>query len=106
MRSFRNLGTNGRTCFTCHEPQDSWGLSAGSAQNRFNKDPTDPLLRLVDGATCPSADVSTPAAMQNAYALLLSKGFDPNWLADAIGDGIPILNVQDPYGCNTVRSPV
>src|SRR5215813_5427220 len=21
---FQNLGTNGRTCFTCHQPQDGW----------------------------------------------------------------------------------
>jgi hypothetical protein len=31
---FQNLGTNGRTCFTCHEPQDAWGLSAQHVQAR------------------------------------------------------------------------
>ena len=98
---FQNLGTNGRTCFTCHEPQDGWGLSAGSAQNRFNKDPTDPLFRLVDGATCPSDDVSTPAAMQSAYALLLSKGLIRIGLPMQSAMEFQILNVQDPYGCNT-----
>src|ERR1700688_3505605 len=25
---FQNLGTNGRTCFSCHQPQDGWGLFA------------------------------------------------------------------------------
>ena len=25
---FQNLGTNGRTCFSCHQPQDGWGVSA------------------------------------------------------------------------------
>jgi hypothetical protein len=40
---FRNLGTNGRTCFTCHQPQNGWGLSSDSAQERFAADPTDPL---------------------------------------------------------------
>jgi cytochrome c peroxidase len=49
---FQNLGTNGRTCFTCHEPEDGWGLSAQHAQDRFAENPTDPLFRLVDGATC------------------------------------------------------
>jgi hypothetical protein len=28
---FQNLGTNGRTCFTCHQPQDGWSLSAQHA---------------------------------------------------------------------------
>src|ERR1700757_1838385 len=28
---FQNLGTNGRTCFTCHQPQNGWTISAASA---------------------------------------------------------------------------
>jgi hypothetical protein len=98
---FQNLGTNNRTCFTCHEPQDGWGLSAGSALNRFNKDPTDPLFRLVDGATCPSDDVSSPAAMRSAYALLLSKGLIRIGLPMQSVMEFQILDVQDPYACNT-----
>jgi hypothetical protein len=27
---FANLGTNGRTCFSCHEPQNGWTVSAKS----------------------------------------------------------------------------
>ena len=30
---FQNLGTNGRTCFTCHQPQDGWTISAASARS-------------------------------------------------------------------------
>src|SRR5678816_1726519 len=50
---FQNLGTNDRTCFSCHQPQDGWGLSAKHAQDRFAANPNDPLFRLVDGAVCP-----------------------------------------------------
>src|SRR5215469_5032800 len=72
---FQNLGTNGRTCFTCHQPQNGWTISARSAHDRFfASNGTDPLFRLVDGATCPSDDVSTPAARQKAYQLLIDKG--------------------------------
>ena len=101
---FQNLGTNGRTCFTCHQPQDGWTISAGSARVRFQASGgTDPLFRLIDGATCPTDDVSTAAAKQRAYKLLLDKGL--------IRVGIPIpANAQftvhvnnDPYGCNTNR---
>jgi hypothetical protein len=56
---FQNLGTNGRTCFTCHRPEDAWSLSAQHARDRFHANPDDPLFRLVDGATCPSDDIST-----------------------------------------------
>jgi cytochrome c peroxidase len=50
---FSNLGTNGRTCFSCHQPQDGWTVSAASVQARFYASfGTDPIFRLVDGATC------------------------------------------------------
>ena len=71
---FQNLGTNGRTCFTCHQPQDVWSLSAQHAQDRFDANSNDPLFRLVDGATCPSDDVSTHQAKRKAYNLVLAKG--------------------------------
>jgi nitrate reductase cytochrome c-type subunit len=57
---FANLGTNQRTCFSCHQPQTGWTVSAASVQARFYaSEAADPIFRLVDGATCPSDDVST-----------------------------------------------
>jgi cytochrome c peroxidase len=90
----------GRTCFTCHQPQDGWALSAQHAKDRFAADSNEPLFRLVDGATCPSADVSTPVAKAKAYSLLTDRGL--------IRVGLPMLStmqfkitgVQDPYSCN------
>src|SRR5258707_14200061 len=32
---FANLGTNGRTCFSCHQPQNGWGVRAARVQARF-----------------------------------------------------------------------
>ena len=96
---FQNLGTNGRTCFTCHQPQTGWTISAASAQARFAANAgADPLFRLVDGATCPTADPLNPAA----FKLLLEKGL--------IRIGLPlpdtnlqfeVVSVDDPYNCTT-----
>ncbi|MGC2203678.1 MAG: hypothetical protein WA633_26475 [Stellaceae bacterium] len=99
---FQDLGSNGRTCFTCHQPQDGWSLSAQHAQDRFYADSNDPLFRLVDGATCPSDDVSTYRNKQNAYRLLLEKGLIRIGLPMP-SDGLEfqIVDVNDPYGCNT-----
>jgi len=102
---FQNLGTNGRTCFTCHQPQDGWGLSSASAQQRFAPgqiDQADPLFRLIDGATCPSDDVSTtPAAVQQAYSLLLSKGLIRIGLPMPPSPNFQVTVAQDSYGdCN------
>lgn len=99
---FQDLGTNGRTCFTCHQPQDGWSLSAQHAQDRFFRDFNDPLFRLVDGATCPSDDVSTYRKKQSAYRLLLEKGLIRVGLPMP-SDGLEfkITEVNDPYDCNT-----
>ncbi|HEY3909407.1 MAG TPA: hypothetical protein VGM07_05900 [Stellaceae bacterium] len=99
---FGVLGTNGRSCFTCHQPQDGWSLSAKDARARFAVDPDAPLFRLVDGATCASDDVSTPEAKRKAYGLLLQKGLIRIALpmpSQALQ--FEIIGVDDPYDCNT-----
>jgi len=101
---FQNLGTNGRTCFTCHQPQTGWTISAADVRDRFAASAgTDPIFRLVDGATCPTDDVSTLSAKRQAYKLVLDKGL--------IRIGLPlpsapnlefsVASVDDPYGCTT-----
>lgn len=72
---FQSLGTNGRACATCHEPRSAWGVSAASIRQRFYvSQGTDPIFRVVDGATCDTDDVSSFQAKRKAYKLLLSKG--------------------------------
>jgi cytochrome c peroxidase len=99
---FANIGTNNRTCFSCHQPQNGWAVSAASVQQRFFVSRGgDPIFRLFDGATCPSADVSSIAAKREAYSLLLSKGLIRIGLAVPVGAEYQIVAVADPYGCNT-----
>jgi cytochrome c peroxidase len=99
---FQNLGTNDRTCFTCHQPQTGWTVSARSVQARFASSfGTDPIFRLVDGATCPSDDVSSLGAKRQAYRLLLSRGLIRIGLPMPTGAEFQIITVEDPYGCNT-----
>ena len=101
---FQNLGTNDRTCFTCHQPANGWTVSAASVADRFAESGgADPIFRVVDGATCPTADVSTPSAKRQAYKLLTDKGLiriglpmpDPSILQFAV------TSVNDPYQCTT-----
>jgi cytochrome c peroxidase len=106
---FANLGTNDRTCFTCHQPQNGWGVSAASVKARFHASHgADPIFRLVDGATCPSGNVSGVREKLKAYSLLLNKGLIRIGLpvpATIPGSTVPteyrIVSVSDPYGCNT-----
>ena len=101
---FEPLGTNGRTCQTCHQPAAAFSITPPQIQAAFLRSfGTAPLFRLVDGAVCPSADVSTPRSLASAYSLLLSKGLI------RIGITLPsppalqfsITEIKDPYGCNT-----
>ena len=86
---FQNLGTNGRTCFSCHQPQDGWSVSAADVATRFaTSRGTDPIFRLVDGATCPSDDVSNFAAKQRAYKLLIDRGLIQDRPADPGGSAV------------------
>src|SRR4051812_26439259 len=72
---FQSLGTNGRSCVTCHDPKDNWTIVPATLQTRFNNSGgTDPVFRTNDGSNSPVADVSTVAARQAAYSMLLSKG--------------------------------
>jgi len=99
---FQSLGSNGRTCATCHSEQSNWTLTPSLVQARFTASGgTDPLFRRFDGAVCPTADVSTPAALQTAYSLLLSRGLIRVGLAIPSGAEFSIPNVVDPYNCTT-----
>ena len=97
---FTPLGANGRTCFTCHQPNNGWGLSGGWIRMRFNKNPTtDPLFLPVDGAVCPSDPVATPAAAQQAYRLLLSQGLIRVGLAMPANAQFTVAVKSDPDNC-------
>src|SRR5581483_9139929 len=64
---FQALGSNGRTCQTCHEPGDAFGLSLTDINNIYTAtNGTDPLFAAVDGADC----IDQP----NSHTMLLKHG--------------------------------
>ena len=98
---FQDLGTNGRRCVTCHEPGDAMSITPPHIRQRFDSTQgMDPLFRPVDGANCPTADVSTLDERRSAYSLLLTKGLI------RVGIGVPanadyqVISVYNRYGCN------
>jgi cytochrome c peroxidase len=97
---FQSLGTNGRTCNSCHVSSNAWTISPDEVQTRFNStNGTDPIFRTVDGSNCPSSDVSTLAARKLAYSLLLDKGLIRISLPVPATADFQITDVQDPYSC-------
>jgi cytochrome c peroxidase len=100
---FKDLGTNGRTCFTCHQPQEGWSFSAAGAHARFEASSgADPLFRVVDGATCPTDPVATLDDKRNAYKLVIEKGLIRVGLPLPASDlEFEVTSVEDPYRCST-----
>src|SRR5215469_12576721 len=96
---FQSLGTNGRSCHTCHEPETGMTLSPERARLRFNESKgTDPLFRPNDGSVSPLADVSTVGARRQAYALLLDRGLIRVGIGMPANSEFELESVSDPYG--------
>jgi len=98
---FQSLGTNGRSCGSCHQPSDGWTVTPAHLQERFDaSDGTDPVFRTVDGSNAPELDVSTVDARRSAYSMLLSKGLIRVGIGMPSGPGVEfeLIAVDDPYG--------
>lgn len=108
---FQSLGSNGRTCATCHQPSDAMSLNTSTIAQRWNLTRgRDPLFAPVDGADCPSRS-GTPSA----HSLLINRGLFrvflpvPKTTSDLSAFGgeaahpteFTISVVHDPNGCNT-----
>lgn len=101
---FQSLGTNGRTCATCHAATDGFGLSAVDAQVRYYlSHGKDPLFAQVDGSTCPTGPVNNSLAVN--YGLIrIGIQLPPNQFSSNPPQ-YTITAVQDPYGCALTTNP-
>ncbi|MCX6627460.1 MAG: hypothetical protein NTW28_07510 [Candidatus Solibacter sp.] len=101
---FQSLGTNGRSCGSCHQASDGWSVSAEHIRFRFYASlGTDPIFRPNDGSNCDTSDVSTFAAKKKAYSLLLNKGLIRVELPAPPGAEFAVTTVVTPYGCDSTQ---
>ena len=78
---FQSLGTNGRSCSSCHVASSAWTITPVEVQQRFAAtNGLDPIFRTVDGSNSPDAKVSTVQDRRTAFSMLLTKGRDPHRL--------------------------
>jgi cytochrome c peroxidase len=111
---FQSLGTNGRSCFTCHQPASGMSVSVANIVTRAAASQSDPLFAPVDGANCPGA-VLRGDPFASAHSLLLTRGLIrvsmpvPLQTNDVNADGTAnphdveytVKVLRDPNGCNT-----
>jgi hypothetical protein len=113
---FQALGTNGRACVSCHEPESGMSVSVERIQLRFERTlGADPIFAPVDGANCPNAvqpaDTSSAlvggrighgsAEARASHSLLLTKGLVRIFLPVPEDADYTVTVARDPYHCNT-----
>src|SRR2546425_431988 len=99
---FQSLGTNGRSCGSCHQPSDGMSVSAAHVQQRFSlTQGQDPIFRTVDGSNCNhSIDVSTEGGRSAAYSLLRTRGLIRIAIAVPANADFDVKRVHNPYACS------
>jgi cytochrome c peroxidase len=99
---FQSLGTNGRSCASCHQPGDAWSVSAAHVAERFEQTQgLDPIFRTNDGSNCDQhIDTKTVAGRRHAYSLLTSRGLIRIALPVPANAEFEVVSVSNPYKCD------
>jgi cytochrome c peroxidase len=94
---FQSLGTNGRSCASCHIIGNAMGLSADFVRTLFATSAgTDPLFSSVDGANCPS---TPPGSGADAHSLLIGNGLIRVGITEQRVTQYTLAVAHDPYNC-------
>ena len=97
---FQDLGSNGRRCVTCHQPDEAWTITPSGVQARFLESAgADPIFRNNDGSNCEGALAASVDEQRDAYSLLLTRGLIRIGLDVPAGAEFTIDGIVDPYAC-------
>lgn len=99
---FKSLGTNGRSCASCHIPSQGWTITPTGVQALFEETQgLGPLFRPVDGANNPDSphpEQLTLDERRDAYSMLLSKANIRVGLKIPADAEFELVAAEDPYG--------
>jgi cytochrome c peroxidase len=98
------LGRNGRSCLSCHQPQNGWSISPSTVQSIYQSTyGLDALFQPVDGSNCPNLGAAASSfgpGFVAARSQLFTKG---NIRIDlpipSHHDWAQLRLEKDPYGC-------
>jgi hypothetical protein len=98
---FQPQGTNGRSCSTCHVPQDAWSITPATIGLLFaSTGGTHPIFNPLD-ADNPQADLSTVQARRAAYSMMLTRGVFRRGGAPKAQREWDVVEADDPHGFAT-----
>lgn len=98
---FQSIGTNGRSCATCHQAAQGFSISSDEVKARFEATHgLDPIFRPNDGSNCDhNIDTSTEGGRRQAYSLLVKRGLIRIPIAVPGAAEFRVVSVVNPYGC-------
>jgi cytochrome c peroxidase len=101
---FQSLGTNGRTCFSCHQPQNNWSTTPATLLTTYVTTlGKDPVFAPIDGSDCPTTGAAAStfglkfiqARVQlftkGNFRIFLTAPANPQWYSVSVS--------SDPTGC-------
>jgi cytochrome c peroxidase len=98
---FQDLGSNKRTCASCHQADSAWSITPANVQHRFNVTRgADAVFRNNDGSNCEGATPNTLEEKRAAYSLLLTRGLVRVGLDVPSNAEFIVESVRDPYQCS------
>jgi cytochrome c peroxidase len=93
---FQSLGTNGRSCSTCHLAEQAMSFTPAHARRLYDASHgTDPLFASIDGANCSGVAPRD----RDGHSLVLKSGLIRIRTPVPVNAQFSISIVHDPYGC-------
>src|ERR1043165_5549145 len=103
---FKVQGANGRSCATCHIPEEAWSITPATLRRLFDEtNGTHPVFNQLD-ADNPNMDVSTVEARRRAYSMLLTRGVFRKGGPPRPDSEWELIAVDDPHGLASVNQLV
>jgi cytochrome c peroxidase len=91
---FHVFGTNGRTCGTCHKPDQGWSISAAATRALPASDP----IFVLDGSDCLGPGQPNPSPSANSKSLLRAGLIRVEESIPANAD-FTLVQYSDPFNC-------
>jgi mono/diheme cytochrome c family protein len=97
---FQAQGTNGRSCASCHRPEEAWSVNPGTLQRLFDEtEGKHPVFNELDANNPDVIDNdSTVQELRAAYSMLLSRGVFRRGGAPRANSQWELVAVEDPHG--------
>lgn len=96
---FQAQGTNGRSCASCHIPEEAWSINPGTLQHLFDEtDGTHPVFNRLDANNPLAANLGTVEGRLAAFSMMLSRGVFRRGGTPRANSEWELIAAEDPHG--------